>query len=332
MDILNIVFLQNNYFYLLLFLPIFWILFFFSRKSGLKLSITGDLQKIWQKNTKIPFINLFLISRIFIVFVIILANPNIKNTSETIKKNGIDIEILFDISYSMKAEDLQPNRLEIAKTVLQNFISKVSSDRLGLIIFAGKPFTSVPLTFDYQFLVDSVKNITVDSINQNYAYLQGTAIGDAMLVGTKAFSDDKTREKVMIVLTDGEANKGVKPLMAVKLAKEKGVKIYTIGIGGLKDSFVYLDDQFGRKTKIAIGGVDEKTLEAISEITSGKYFRATDNTSLEKIFNELSKLNKTDIEIKKTVLYKPYLEVFEYTLLILIVLLFGLNSIYFLKD
>ena len=332
MQILNIIFLQNNYFYLLLFLPIFWILFFFSRKSWLKLSITGDLQKIWQKNTKIPFINLFLISLIFLVFVVILANPNIKNTSETIKKNGIDIEILFDISYSMKAEDLQPNRLEIAKTVLQNFISKVSSDRLWLIIFAWKPFTSVPLTFDYQFLVDSVKNITVDSINQNYAYLQWTAIWDAMLVGTKAFSEDKSRQKVMIVLTDWEANKWVKPLMTVKLAKEKWIKIYTIWIWWLKDSFVYLDDQFGRKTKIAIGWVDEKTLQAISEITSWKYFRATDNASLEKIFSELSKLNKTDIEIKKSVLYKPYLEVFEYILLILIILLFWLNSIYFLKD
>jgi Ca-activated chloride channel family protein len=106
----------------------------------------------------------------------LLANPSSINTSQIEKKNGIDIEILFDISYSMKAEDLSPNRLEIAKDTLVNFISQISSDRVGLTIFAGKPFTSVPITFDYNFLKDYIKNIDVDTINQAYTYLQGTAM------------------------------------------------------------------------------------------------------------------------------------------------------------
>lgn len=332
MQIWDLVFLSWYNFFLLILLPFFWTLFFLWRKIWIKTKIVWDLQKIFRTNSKISYINLFAISFAIIIFSIILANPNIKNTIQTEKKNGIDIEILFDISYSMKARDLKPTRMDVAKSVLQNFISKITSDRVWLVIFAGKPFTSVPLSFDYSFLLDAVKNLGVDSINQNYAYLQWTAIGDAMLVWTKALWNEKDRQKVIILLTDWEANKWVRPLLAVKLAKENNIKIYTIWIWWLEDSYVYLDDQFGRKTKVAIWWVDEKTLQAISEITWWKYFRATDNTSLENIFKELSTLNKTDIEIKKNVLYKPYIEIFEYLLLWILLFIIALNSIYFLKD
>lgn len=327
------IFLQNYYFLLLIIPFIFLISFFIFRKKWIKSPITSDVFKVFQKNTYLKYVNIILIIAILSVFTVILANPNNVNTSQIEKKNGIDIEILFDISYSMKAEDLKPNRLEIAKETLVNFISKITSDRVGLTIFAGKPFTSTPLTFDYDFLKDYIKNIDINTINQNYTYLQGTAMWDALLMWIKSLDNwDKTRQKVIILMTDWEANKWIAPLQAVKLAREKNIKVYTIWIGWLDQSFVYLTDNLGRKTKVEIGWVDEKTLKAIAEITNASYFRATDSGSLKKIFEELWKLNKTDIEVKKQVLYSPTYEIFEYILLVLFIIFMWFNLIYFNRD
>lgn len=325
-------FLQTYYFLLLIIPFVFLILFFILKNKWNKSQITWDLFKIFKKNTKIKYVNIFLITIILSVFTMLLANPSSINTSQIEKKNGIDIEILFDISYSMKAEDLSPNRLEIAKDTLVNFISQISSDRVGLTIFAGKPFTSVPLTFDYNFLKDYIKNIDVDTINQAYTYLQGTAMWDALLMWINAFDKNNNREKVIILITDWEANKWIPPLQAVKLARDKNIKVYTIWIWWEKDSFVYLVDNIWRKTKVEIWWVDEKTLKSIAGITNASYFRATDNESLKNIFKELWKLNKTDIEIKKQVQYAPNYEIFEYILIWLILVFLWFNFFYFSRD
>ncbi len=326
------IFLQTYYFLLIIIPVIFLVSFFIFRKKWIKSQITWDLFKVFQKNTYLKYINIGLIISILSIFTRLLANPNLINTSQIEKKNGIDIEILFDISYSMKAEDLKPNRLEIAKDTLVNFISQISSDRVGLIIFAWKPFTSVPATFDYDFLKDYIKNIDVDTINQAYTYLQGTAMWDALLMWINAFDKDNNREKVIILMTDWEANKWIAPLQAVKLASEKNIKVYTIWIWWEKDSFVYLVDNIGRKTKVEIWWVDEKTLKSIAEITNASYFRATDNESLKNIFKELWKLNKTDIEIKKQVQYSPNYEIFEYILVFLFLFFTWFNFFYFNRD
>jgi Ca-activated chloride channel family protein len=228
---------------------------------------------------------------------------------------------------------LKPSRLEIAKDTLVNFISKIISDRVWLIIFAGKPFTSIPLTFDYNFLKDYIKNIDINTINQNYTYLQGTAMWDALLMWIKSLDNsDNSRQKVIILLTDWEANKWIAPLQAVKLARDKNIKVYTIWIWWEKDSFVNLVDNLWRKTKVEIWWVDEKTLQSIASITNASYFRATDSGSLKKIFEELWKLNKTDIEIKKQVTYSPNYEIFEYILIVLIMLFMWFNFFYFNRN
>lgn len=150
----------------------------------------------------------------------------------------------------MLAEDIQPNRIEAAKKVIADFFGHFTSDRLAVVLFAGKPFLSTPLTFDYTALTDVVEHITTDSIRQDVPGLSGTAMGDGLLVaidtlenGSKNTTDGK-REKVIIVLTDGEANMGVNPSVAAKLAAEKGIKIYTIGIGDPNGTDLYITDQW----------------------------------------------------------------------------------------
>lgn len=327
------IFIQPYYFLLLIIPIIFLISFFIFKKKWFKSAIISDLFKVFHKNTYLKYVNIFLIISILSVFTLILANPNLTNISKIEKKNWIDIEILFDLSYSMKAEDLKPSRLEIAKDTLVNFISKIISDRVWLIIFAGKPFTSIPLTFDYNFLKDYIKNIDINTINQNYTYLQGTAMWDALLMWIKSLDNsDNSRQKVIILLTDWEANKWIAPLQAVKLARDKNIKVYTIWIWWEKDSFVNLVDNLWRKTKVEIWWVDEKTLQSIASITNASYFRATDSGSLKKIFEELWKLNKTDIEIKKQVTYSPNYEIFEYILIVLIMLFMWFNFFYFNRN
>lgn len=149
---------------------------------------------------------------ILFAFVILFTFPVKEQISEKTYKDGVDIEILLDVSYSMMAEDLAPNRLAVAKEVIHNFVSEQVSNRVGLVVFSGRPFSSLPLTFDYKIIEKIVSRISTDIINQERTNLQGTAIGDAMMLGMdnlekKDTEENATREKVMILMTDGEANK-----------------------------------------------------------------------------------------------------------------------------
>lgn len=153
----------------------------------------------------------------------------------------------------MLAEDIKPNRIEAAKKVMGDFVSRFTSDRLAVVIFAGKPFLSTPLTFDYTALVDAVEHVTTDSIRQDVPGLSGTAMGDGLLVALDTLksnekdSANKDRKKVIIVLTDGEANMGINPTVAAKLAQEEGVKIFTLGIGDPTGTELYVTDRYGDK-------------------------------------------------------------------------------------
>jgi Ca-activated chloride channel homolog len=183
---------------------------------------------------------------IFSFFVCILANPVSVSNRTDISKKGIDIAIVFDISKSMLAEDIKPNRIEAAKKVMSDFVSRFTSDRLAIVLFAGKPFLSTPLTFDYTALVDAVERMTTDSIRQDIPGLSGTAMGDGLLValdtlkGNGNDTANRERKKVIIVLTDGEANMGINPTIVAKLAKEQNVKIYTLGIGDPSGTELYV--------------------------------------------------------------------------------------------
>ncbi|QFR39080.1 VWA domain-containing protein [Candidatus Gracilibacteria bacterium 28_42_T64] len=293
-----------------------------------------DLQKFYKKDTLYFKIYNFLLLLIFFVFITILSGPVVSETKENIKKNGIDIQIVLDVSLSMIAEDLKPNRLEVAKGVIYDFLNTLKTDRVGLVIFAGKPFISLPLNFDYNISKKIVDKISVSTINQNSPHLQGTAVGDALLLATDSFDDkSKQRGKVIVLITDGEANKGLNPLIGVEyvnklyknsLNKEK-IKVYTIGIGGSEKTFILYKHPFAGTQKVEISGVDEETLKTIASKTGGEYFRATDKKSLEKIFENISKLEKKEIEVESIEVHKSKNIYFVSLLMILFLLLFLLK-------
>ena len=237
--------------------------------------ITAIFWFLWKKNKKqialiVPFydeliraqkkIGIFYLQNIlrwfrgfcFIVAIILLtialARPQKVTEDKKMSKNGVDILIALDVSESMLAEDLQPNRIEAAKKYISDFISRLKSDRVGLIVFAGKPFTQSPLSFDYNVVRYYLSEISTDTIDQQREGLGGTAIGDAIISAVNRFNNDEDRTKVLILLTDGEANVGVDPIIAAEDARSKGIKIYTIG---------------APKYRIDLTGYDYKTLENV---------------------------------------------------------------------
>ncbi len=284
----------------------------------------SDLEKIYKRSTPLYPIFIILLFCITLVFWLILASPVKRVETEKIKKNGIDIEIVADTSYSMIATDIQPSRIEVTKKVISEFIWEIKADRVGMILFAGKPFNSVPLTFDYDFLRDFISEVSVDTINQERRQLSGTAIGDALLLAGKTLlqKEDRgwekgERKKIIILLTDGSANRWVDPLVALSYLKENHIKTYTIGVGKDKDTTIALIDSFWFQQHLQVGGIDEKTLKKIATETWGKYYRADSKETLEKIFSDIAKLEKKDIEVETLTLNNPQDTKFIFVLLIL---------------
>ncbi|MDQ7009767.1 MAG: VWA domain-containing protein [Candidatus Gracilibacteria bacterium] len=328
MQINNITFINPEFFWLILIIPIILYFFYKKEKSGINISSLDEIKKIFKKNNITFYLKIILLGLILLNFIIILANPNTTNISEKIKKNGIDIVIALDVSGSMEANDLKPNRIESAKSVINNFISKLKTDRVGLVIFAGKPFTSIPLTFDYNILTETINNISTKNINQQKRGLAGTAIGDAILMSETLFiskENKQEREKVIILLTDGDANIGVDPKVAGLSSKEKNIKIYTVGIGSKQGGYItYNSGPFIQKQKIS--PLNDKDLKYIASQTKGVYFRAEDNKTFKKVFEELQKLQKQNIEVEIKKTYSEYYKIFIYSLIIIISIFFYLIS------
>ena len=229
------------------------------------------------------------------LIIIALARPQIIDVSTRIKSNkGIDIIIAIDVSASMLAKDLKPNRLEALKDVASSFIKSRLTDRIGLVVYAGESYTKTPITSDKSIILRSLKEIEYNTIIEG-----GTAIGMGLATSVNRIKDSKARSKVIILLTDGVNNSGfIDPLTAAELANEFGIKIYTIGLGtnGMALSPVGTDSR-GRpnyaNTKVEI---DEKLLKEIATMTGGKYFRATNKNKLKEIYADIDSLEKSDIE------------------------------------
>lgn len=328
----NIEFLDKQYFLLLVFLP-FLIYFYYKKlKTGLNFLFLEDLKKVFIKNYFIFYLKILLLSLIFINFVIIIANPNTSNVSENISKNGIDIVIALDISWSMEAADLKPSRLEAAKKVISDFVSNLKSDRLWLVVFSWKPFTSIPLTFDYNIISETVWNLSIKTINQQVHWLNWTAVWDAILMSKTLFKAPKNtseeeyskREKIIILLTDWDANMWVDPILAWLSAKEENIKIFPIWIWSKEGWYIYYN-VWPFKKELYIPPLNDDTLIKIANETSWSYFKATDNNSLKAIFKELEKLQKNDIDIEIKKVYKQYYEIFLYSLMILIFVFLFIN-------
>ena len=296
--IFKIEFLNPEFLWILIVVPIA-ITWFVLKKNKLNNSISiPNTSALLSQSSILPKFKPFLnILRIFsLIFIIIaLARPQTIDVSTKVKNNqGIDIVMAIDVSASMLAKDLKPNRLEALKNVASNFILDRTNDRIGLVEYAGESYTKTPITSDKNIIIKSLKEINYNTIIEG-----GTAIGMGLATSVNRIKDSKAKSKVIILLTDGVNNSGfIDPNTAAELAIEYGIKIYTIGIGtnGMALSPVGVDNN-GKFSyaKIQVE-IDEDLLIEIAEITGGKYFRATNNKKLQEIYSEINKLEKSDIE------------------------------------
>lgn len=226
------------------------------------------------------------------LLLVALARPQNFNSGENVTTEGIDIAMVLDISGSMLAEDLKPNRLEAAKNVIDNFIEGRISDRIGLVIFSRDAFTQCPLTIDYSVLRNLLSEIHSGMIED------GTAIGNAIANGINRLKDSDAKSKIIILLTDGVNNSGeVDPISAAEMAKTFGIRVYTIGVGTKGEAPYPVQTPFGIRYQMMPVEIDEAVLQKISDITDGQYFRATNNQALKEIYDKIDKLEKTKIEI-----------------------------------
>ena len=291
-------FLNPEYFILLAVIP-FIILWYYLNRNKLNNSIKFSDSSAFENSGNF-YSNFKLLLKIFrmISFALIitaLARPQIIDTSTRVKTNsGIDIIMAIDVSASMLAKDLKPNRLDALKNVADEFIKNRGSDRIGLVEYAGESYTKTPLTTDKSIILKSLREIKYNNIIEG-----GTAIGMGLATSVNRIKDSKSKSKVIILLTDGVNNAGfIDPLTAAELAKEYDIKIYSIGLGtnGLALSPVGINARGKLNYANIQVEIDEELLTQISEMSGGKYFRATDNSKLKEIYNEIDKLEKTEIE------------------------------------
>ena len=302
MNFLNNISFNNPELFILLILPLLHSLWhFFSKKNSENvLSFSSTTFFSNQKSIKERLIHIpYLLQILSICLIIIsIARPQSTNSWEEIKTEGIDIIIAMDISGSMLAQDLKPNRLNASKKIAVDFIRKRNNDRIGLVIFGGQSFTQCPLTTDYNALINLFNDIEYGMVDD------GTAIGDGLGNSINRLIESETKSKIIILLTDGENTKGkISPLTAADIAASDSmnVKVYTIGVGtkGMAKSPVAIDFNGKFIYDYVEVKIDEKTLKEIANKTGGQYFRATNNKSLEEIYNTIDNLEKSKIESVK---------------------------------
>jgi Ca-activated chloride channel family protein len=248
-------------------------------------------RNIWSKLKPLLYVlRLLAIS----LLIIALARPrNVEVSKRTKTTRGIDIVMAIDVSASMLAKDLKPNRLEALKIVASKFVEKRPNDRIGIVVYAGESFTQTPITSDKTIIQNTIRNIRWGQIDD------GTAIGMGLGSAVNRLKDSKAKSKVIILLTDGVNNTGfVDPKTATELAKELKIKVYTIGLGTNGTAlFPVAKDLNGKLIfRNAPVEIDEELLKYIASETDGQYFRATGNKKLESVYNEINKLEKTEIE------------------------------------
>ncbi|MHB8521294.1 MAG: vWA domain-containing protein [Limisphaerales bacterium] len=244
------------------------------------------------------------------LFIIALARPRWHEGQARITASGIDIVVALDLSGSMASEDFTlhgdpANRLAVAKDVLERFIDKRPNDRIGLVAFAGRAYVAAPLTLDHAFLLQNLQRLNLGTIEDS------TAIGSALMASLNRLRDLKSKSKIIILMTDGQNNAGkVPPLTAAEAAQPLNVKVYTIGVGTRGTAPYPQIDAFGRKTYVQIPvDIDEDTLKKIADRTGGKYYRADNSATLNRIYEDIDRLEKTEVAVKK---YQHYRELMEW--------------------
>ena len=295
----NITFLHPEFFWLFLVLPIAIAWYWFTNKkqrATLKISSTKSFKGSATLIAKLQPLLFVLRMLALSAIIVALARPrsvDVSSKSRTTK--GIDIVMAIDVSGSMLAKDLKPNRLEALKRVAAEFVEDRINDRIGLVVYAGESYTRTPVTSDKTVILQSLKTVEYD----DSIIADGTGIGVGLATAINRIKDSKAKSRIIILLTDGVNNSGtIDPRMAADIAKEYGIKVYTIGIGtnGMAP-FPYAKAPNGKflyqNMKVEI---DEKLMKEIAKTTDGKYFRATSNAKLKEIYTEINKLEKTDVE------------------------------------
>ena len=249
-----------------------------------------------------------------VMIVIAIARPRSSTEMERIDTEGIDIVLAMDVSTSMLARDLTPDRINASKDIAIEFISQRPSDRMGIVVFAGESFTQCPLTTDRATLINLMKEIQTDLIED------GTAIGNGLATAVARMKDSDAKSRVVILLTDGVNNRGeISPQMAAEIAKTYGIRVYTIGVGKEGMAPYPVMTPWGVDVQNVKVEIDEKLLAEIAESTGGRYFRATDNTKLAEIYSEINKMEKARTTVDSFPVYKELFGL--YALLALLALL-----------
>ena len=252
-----------------------------------------------------------------VMIVLAISRPRSSEQMEKIDTEGIDIILAMDVSTSMLARDLTPDRINASKDIAIEFISQRPSDRMGIVVFAGESFTQCPLTTDRATLINLMKEVQTDLIED------GTAIGNGLATAVARMKDSDAKSRVVILLTDGVNNRGeISPQMAAEIAKTYGIRVYTIGVGKEGMAPYPVMTPWGVEVQNVKVEIDEALLSEIAESTGGRYFRATDNTKLAEIYSEINKMEKARTTIDSFPIYK---ELFgKYALLALLALLLEL--------
>lgn len=252
-----------------------------------------------------------------VMLVIAIARPRSSEEMERVDTEGIDIMLAMDVSTSMLARDLVPDRISASKDIAIEFISQRPSDRMGIVVFAGESFTQCPLTTDRATLINLMKEVQTDLIED------GTAIGNGLATAVARMKDSDAKSRVVILLTDGVNNRGeITPQMAAEIAKTYGVRVYTIGVGQEGMAPYPVMTPWGVEIQNVKVEIDEKLLSEIAESTGGRYFRATDNTKLAEIYSEINKMEKARTTVDSFPVYK---ELFgRYALLALLAIILEL--------
>ncbi len=226
--------------------------------------------------------------------IVMLARPQTRDSWNTSTVEGTDIVLAIDISTSMLARDFKPDRLEAAKDVASKFVAGRDGDNIGVVIFAAESFTTIPMTTDRSLIANYINDIKMGMLQD------GTAIGDGLATSINRIKDGKAKSKSIILLTDGSNNTGnIAPMTAAEIARQLGIKVYTIGIGTNGEALYPQENMFGRIEYVPMPVViDEATLRNIAQTTGGKYFRATGNNVLTDIFNEIDRLEKTKMDLR----------------------------------
>jgi Ca-activated chloride channel homolog len=302
----NITFSNPEFFWLFLLLPIILVWYFFKRKEEKPTLKISSLQGFKASQSILPKLKPLLFAMRLLALsalIVAMARPrtvDVSNKNNT--TNGIDIVIASDVSGSMLAKDLKPNRLEALKQVAADFVEARTNDRIGIVVYAAEAYTKTPVTSDKAVVLEAINSIQYDNVLQD-----GTGIGMGLATAVNRLKDSKAKSKVIILMTDGVNNAGfLEPVMASEIAAEYGIKVYTIGIGTNGNAlfpYAYAPNGKGFLFKMMPVQIDQELMKEIAKKTGGKYFRAQDNSGLENIYKEINKLETSEIEELKYVNY-----------------------------